>query len=231
MWLFLGIESATLPSKNIENPDRDIPLATVLGTLLAMFVYLSGTLVVFGMVPNQELIGSNAPFALASKLILGNYGGYLVAFGALIACLGSLNGWILISVQIPVYAAKQKIFPHCFSEINCKGIPVNAIIINSLCISMLLLGSSFLKLMNQFDFLITLATSISVLAYFYTCIAHFRLSGWLFFKKHFNWLFINLFALLYSGYVLFNSGRWVLIGLVLLSLLGGLIINLIYAHD
>ncbi len=224
MWLFLGIESATIPADNVENPERNIPLATILGTLLAMAVYLIGTLVVFGMIPNRELVRSSAPFALASQLILGDWGKYLVAMGALIACIGSLNGWILISVQIPVTAAKQKIFPAFFGKTNAEGTPVNAIITNSVCVSVLLLGSSCLNLINQFDFLILLATAISILAYFYTCIAHFKLSGYRFFRQHWGWMLINLVAFLYSGYILISADKWLLISLITLSSLATLFI-------
>jgi len=39
LWAFIGLESATVPAEEVKDPERTIPRATVLGTLLASAVY------------------------------------------------------------------------------------------------------------------------------------------------------------------------------------------------
>jgi basic amino acid/polyamine antiporter, APA family len=35
LWAFIGLESATVPAEEVKDPERTIPRATILGTLLA----------------------------------------------------------------------------------------------------------------------------------------------------------------------------------------------------
>ena len=44
---------------------------------------------------------SNAPFADAIGIILGDYGRNIIAIFAIISALGSLNGWTLLQIEIP----------------------------------------------------------------------------------------------------------------------------------
>src|SRR5262245_12298147 len=56
LWAFLGMESAAQNSDAVENPKRDVPLACMLGTLGAEFVYVVSTRVVDGVVRNVEVV-------------------------------------------------------------------------------------------------------------------------------------------------------------------------------
>jgi len=171
LWLFVGVESASVPANAVYNPQRNIPLATVCGTGLAAVVYLLSSVAMFGMLPNEVLANSTSPFAAATEVILGNWGKLFVAFGSLIACLGALNGWILIAAQIPMAGAQDNIFHKIFAKCGRSGTPVVGLIITSTIISGLILASTYLSLIDQFNFLIVVATVASVIAYFYTAVA------------------------------------------------------------
>ncbi|MBU0745124.1 MAG: amino acid permease [Gammaproteobacteria bacterium] len=171
LWLFVGVESASIPSDSVHNPQRNIPIATVLGTAVAAVVYIISNTAIFGMLPNDVLANSTAPFAVASEIIFGEWGKVFVAIGAIIACLGALNGWILIAAQIPMAAAYDGLFPKIFAKCSRPGIPVAGLVITSAGVSFLVLASTYLKLIEQFELLIIAATTASVVAYFYTAIA------------------------------------------------------------
>ena len=40
LWLFLGVESATIPADDVTNPKKTIPRATVLETIVTALVYI-----------------------------------------------------------------------------------------------------------------------------------------------------------------------------------------------
>lgn len=108
LYAFLGIESASIPAENVENPEKNVGKATMIGTVITTCVYIFGTIVLFGILPIEILQNSPAPFAEAGRIIGGEYTGYFVAAGAAISGIGALNGWILIVAQIPMAAAKDK---------------------------------------------------------------------------------------------------------------------------
>src|SRR5204862_5221283 len=73
MFAYLGLESATVPAGDVQDPERTIPRSTMLGILIAVLLYVLGTTVVMGVVPRAELVASGAPFADAAKLMWGSW--------------------------------------------------------------------------------------------------------------------------------------------------------------
>ena len=74
LWAYMGIESAAVSAGVIENPKRNIPLATLIGLGLAAVVYMLSSTVIMGILPNAELQTSHAPFAEAARLAIGTPG-------------------------------------------------------------------------------------------------------------------------------------------------------------
>ncbi len=168
LYAFLGVESATIPAENIKDPEKTVPRATMLGTVLTTLIYISATVVLFGLVPVESLKNSPAPFAEASHVMGGEYSGYIVAAGAAIAALGALNGWILISGQIPMAAARDGLFPRVFKKENRTQTPALGIVIGSLLTSAVMLMNFSESLVSQFEFMILLSTLTALVPYLFT---------------------------------------------------------------
>jgi basic amino acid/polyamine antiporter, APA family len=157
LWAFLGIESATIPADNVKNPQKTIPRATIIGFLITAIVYISSQLTIMSTVPNNQLQQSGAPFADAATIIWGNYAGYVVAVGAVISCLGALNGWILLQGQIPMAVARDKLLPEVFNDKNNSGVSIYALVLSSILISLLVLTNFSAGLIAIFTFAILLS--------------------------------------------------------------------------
>ena len=172
LYAFLGIECATIPAGNIENPDKTIPRATMLGTIIVTILYILGTVVLFGVLPLDILQNSPAPFAEAAKIIGGNYGGYFVAVGVLISGIGVLNGWILITGQISMATAKDDLFPDFFKKENKNGAPVNGFIIGGVLSSVVMLMNYTEGLVEQFEFIVQLTVLVILMPYLFTAASY-----------------------------------------------------------
>ena len=172
LYAFLGIESATIPAENVKNPEVIVPKATMLGTIITTLVYILGTVVLFGILPVEILKESPAPFAEAGKIIGGEFAGYFVAAGAVVAAIGALNGWILITSQIPMAAAKDDLFPKIFKRENKNGVPGFGLIIGSVLTSLLLLMNFSEGLVDQFEFMVLLTTLTCLVPYIFVAAAY-----------------------------------------------------------
>ncbi|MET9883093.1 amino acid permease [Streptomyces sp. NPDC006430] len=129
LFSYLGVESAAVSAGEVRDPARNVGRATVLGTVGAAFVYLLGTLSVFGLVAHEELVSSEAPFTDAVNAMFGGtWGGTLVACAAVISMVGALNGWTLLSAQTPYAAARDGLFPRAF-ETKRRGVPVVGVVV------------------------------------------------------------------------------------------------------
>ncbi|WBO63051.1 amino acid permease [Streptomyces camelliae] len=124
LYSFLGVESAAVSAGEVDDPERTVGRASVLGTLGSALVYLLGTVAVFGLVPHEQLAKSGAPFADAVNAITGgHWGGTAIALVAVVSIVGCLNGWILMAAQMPYAAARDGLFPAPFAKVGKGGVP------------------------------------------------------------------------------------------------------------
>ena len=222
LYAFLGLEGATIPAENVENPEKTIPRATMLGTLIVVVVYISSTIVLFGILPVDVLAKSPAPFAEAAEIIGGTYAGYFVAAGAAISAIGCLNGWILMSAQLPMAVAKDNMFPRIFKKENDNGAPIFGIIIGSILTTIVLLLNISDGLVEQFTFIVNLTVLACLVPYLFVSASYIMV---LIEKKiHMN-SFLKTFVLgslgfAYSIWAIFGSGSETVFYGFLLLLLG-----------
>ncbi len=171
LWAFLGLESATVPADNVENPSRTIPMATICGVVFASIVYILVTVAIFGLMPRDELMQSTAPLADAANIVVGEWGGLFIAIGACIATFGTLNGFTLLSGQVPLGAARDHVFPNWFSKVTPQDTPARSLVISNILASLLVIMNFSKGLVEQFTFIILLATLTTLVPYIFCALA------------------------------------------------------------
>ncbi len=165
LWSFIGLESATVPADDVEDPRRTIPRATLFGTLAAAALYILSITAVQGLMPPEVLARSTSPFADAARILMGDWGYHLVAAGAVIACLGALNGWVLLQGQIPVAPARDGLFPESLGQLNKNGAPAHGLLASGLLVTALVMVDGHGDLVDVFNVIILLGTMTGVVPY------------------------------------------------------------------
>ena len=224
LWAFLGLESATIPSDSVEDPERTIPHATIMGTLFTAVVYILGTVAVMGIIPPDILAESTAPYADAASEMFGPWAAYAVALGATISCFGALNGWIMLQGQVPLASASDGLFPGIFGRLSSRGTPVLGIVISSILVTLLMAMNYTRGLVDLFTFVILLATLTTLVPYVLSVISELviftrereRFKG----ENLAGPKIIAVIALLYSLWAIAGLG-WRILGLGFLLLLAG----------
>lgn len=206
LFAFLGLECATIPSGNVKNPEKTISRATIIGTLLTTFIYITSTVAVMGLIPPSILSESQAPFADAAASIWGEEARYLVAGGAVIATFGALNGWILVQGQMPMAAARNHLFPHIFAKENKNGTPALGIVISSVLVSILTTMNFSNSLANTYKFAILMGTLTCLVAYLFSIVAFFIMDSR---QPGIRWgkMAIASLAFIYSMWAVIGSGE------------------------
>jgi len=211
LWSFIGVESASIPAEDVEDPKRTIPRATIYGTLITAIVYILSTIAVMGLVPTHELAHSAAPYATAAYQIFGHWGEKLIAFGAMIATFGALNGWILLQGQVPRAAACDGLFPAAFKRLTKQHTPIVGLVISAILITVLLSLTLSQTLIQQFTFIIRLATLATLIPYLLTTMAQiiiFLNHREKFNPKHFTRsAIIAILAFCYTFWAMMGSGQ------------------------
>lgn len=220
LWAFLGLESATVPSDKVENPRKTIPRATIAGIVIAAILYISSTLGVMGIIAPAELQNSAAPFADAAQTIWGDWASGFIAFGAAVACFGALNGWILLQGQLPLAAARDKLFPPVFKRESRKGIPVIGIVIASVLASFLVSMNYSKGLVKMFSFIIMLSTLSCLLPYLFSSLSEIML----YLRKRKSYNQKNLIGAIIISIPAFLYSLWAITGLEYEILIWGAIL-------
>jgi len=171
LWAYMGIESAAVSAGVIENPKRNIPLATLIGLGLAAVVYVLSSTVIMGIIPNAELQRSHAPFAEAARLAIGPAAMVIVALCAILKSVGSLGGWMLLVGQSAKAAADDGMFPRVFSRLNRHGVPGPGLAIVGVLMTIVLFATMSPTIAGQFSRIIDLAVILAVIPYIYASVA------------------------------------------------------------
>lgn len=134
-WSFMGVESASVAAAIVKDPERNVARATMIGVLIAAIVYVLSTTAIMGIIPNDQLRHSTAPFADASLRVLGPTGAMLITICAIVKASGCLGGWTLINAETALATARDGLFPVLFAKTDSRGVPVRGLFIVSVIMS------------------------------------------------------------------------------------------------
>lgn len=171
LWAYMGIESAAVSAGVIENPRRNVPLATLIGLALAAVVYMLSSSVIMGLLPNEELRRSHAPFAEAARIAIGAPGAIIISVCAVLKSVGSLGGWMLLVGQSAQAAARDGMFPRIFARPNSNGVPSTGLIIVAVLMTIVLFATMSPTLADQFNRIVDLAVILIIVPYVYSAVA------------------------------------------------------------
>ena len=165
LWAFLGLESACANSDAVENPEKNVPIAVLGGTLGAAVIYIVSTNVIAGIVPNLELANSTAPFGLAFAHMFDETIGKVIMGLMVMSCFGSLLGWQFTIAQVFKSSAEEGYFPAFFKKVTSKDAPIVGMVTITALQTLLSLMTISPSLNKQFNVLVDLAVVTNVIPY------------------------------------------------------------------
>jgi len=117
-WAYEGWNCCTFAAEEVKRPERNVPLALILGTLTVMAIYLAMNLVYYHVLPMDQVAHSSRVGADAAVRIFGRTGSYLVSLLIIISTLGSLNGSILAAPRVYYAMARDGLFFHWCARVH-----------------------------------------------------------------------------------------------------------------
>ncbi|MEZ5682258.1 MAG: amino acid permease [Erythrobacter sp.] len=176
-WAFVGVECAAMVARTVENPARNVPLATMSGVGLAALVYMFASTAIFGLVSASELAASSAPFALAVERILGPAAAGLVAICAIMKAAGTCGGWIFVTGETTLWSASAGYLPRWLAKPDARGVPVRALLVMGVVMTIAVFATAAPSLAEQFETLINAVVVFTLVAYIYAAIALVRFTA------------------------------------------------------
>jgi APA family basic amino acid/polyamine antiporter len=112
MWAYDGWADLTYMSGEVKDPNRTLPRALIIGTLLIIVIYLSVNAAYLYLVPIGEMAGQPLIASTAANRIplLGGAGGAMIAAVVMLSTFSSVNGSMMTSPRIFFAMADRGLF-------------------------------------------------------------------------------------------------------------------------
>lgn len=165
LWAFLGLESACANSDAIDNPEKNVPIAVMAATIGVAIIYITSTNIIAGIVPNEQLVASNAPFGLVFAHMFSPAIGKVVMGLLVLSCAGSTLGWQFTIAKVFQQSAVDGLFPKVFARVNKYGAPIAGMIIITTIQTGFCLMTISPALFKQFNMLVDLAVVTNIMPY------------------------------------------------------------------
>jgi APA family basic amino acid/polyamine antiporter len=158
----------TFTSSEIENPQRNLPKALLLGTGGVTILYLFSNWVFINAIPFESI--QNAPAdrvgTLLMKTVFGNIGEILMALLIMVSTFGCINGLTLSGSRVYYAMSKDGLFFKAAQQLNKNEAPQKALIFQAIWTSILTLSGSYGDLLDYVVFAVLLFYILTVFALF-----------------------------------------------------------------
>jgi amino acid transporter len=168
VFAFAGIEMALIPSGEVKDVQRTVPLAILLGMTTVAVLYIGLQVVAQGVL-GSDLAATNTPLAELGGRTLGPQGRALILAGAAVSMLGTLSGHVLAVPRALFALSRDGFLPRALASVHPRRrTPHVAIAVQSTIACALALTSTFERLA-------ILATATTLCLYGICCLAAWEL--------------------------------------------------------
>lgn len=167
IFAFGGFESVIVSAGEIREPKKNVPFALISAAIIISVFYCLIQLVSIGTFPG--LASSEKPLADAANLFMGPYGGTLIAMGAIISIMGTLNAVMLIGSRLPYALSIEGQLPKKLSYVHPRyHTPTVSLLLYSVI-------TVIISITGSFVYALTISAITRVLIYLIVCAAMIRL--------------------------------------------------------
>lgn len=175
LFALLGFECASLAAARVENPQVNVPRATMWGTGLTGLLYLFVCSAIALMLPEAVAATSPAPFATFMEKYWNSGTATLVSLFAIVSCVGAVNGWVLMQGELPRNMAARGMLPRWFAATDANGTPVRGLVLSSIIATIFLLLNASRSMQGIYEFVLLLSTSAALWLYLACAVAAWRM--------------------------------------------------------
>lgn len=171
--------NVTYVSGEVINPKRNVPLSLVLGTLLVSVLYLLTNFIYIKLLPlsgspdGTDVFSRGIQFATSDRvatsamsIVFGDYAAIIMAVFIMISTFGCNHSLVLAAPRVYYVMAKDGLFFRKVGELNRKGVPGFAIVVQGIWAVLLCLSGTYGDLLDYVIFAVLIFFTLTILAIF-----------------------------------------------------------------
>lgn len=140
-WAFDGWYSLTFVAGEIQKPERNIPLASFMGLITVLALYVVVSYAYFMVLTPAQVAGSTFVAADAAQVLAGKWGVDLMGLFVIVSVIGCLNTMIISGARVTYAMAKDHVLPVALAKVGEKSHSPNRALTMQMIWSILLVWS------------------------------------------------------------------------------------------
>jgi APA family basic amino acid/polyamine antiporter len=167
LWAYDGWEDLNRVGSEIQNPQRNIPLALIGGTLLVASIYLLFNTVCFYALPFAKVAVSEHVASDVVESFAGHGAAFWITLAMIVSSLGTLNSSLLSGARVPYAMARDGLYFRVTGIVHPKfRTPGGALVFQGVLAGLMALTGTFEELTSLFVFAAWIFYAMSVIAMF-----------------------------------------------------------------
>ena len=161
---YSGWNAVAYIGSEIKNPSRNIPLSLFWGTMIVIFLYMMLNVIFIYALPVSEMSGAVDVGAKAAISLFGVKTGSLFSIAITICLMSVISAMILTGPRVYYAMARDNAFPRWFGDVNIRHTtPGKAILLQAVIAIIMVLTSSFDKLLMYIGFTLSFFAMLTVI--------------------------------------------------------------------
>ncbi len=171
-YAFSGWNASVYITDEIKNPAKNIPRSLILGTSIVIILYFLLNYIFLFTTPMEEMEGKIEIGFLSATYIFGDYGGRLMALLITLLLISTVSAMIWIGPRVTMVMGEDYPILRFLSKKNKFNVPVIAIWVQTTITVILIVSSTFDKVLVYAGFIMNLFTLLSVIGLFILRLKH-----------------------------------------------------------
>lgn len=170
MFALSGAETTANFITEVEDAKNTFPRAIVLAAVIVGGLYVLGSIAITSILPTSKITASrgvlDALSAVASTLGIGPWFIQVIAVAISFSIFGAIILYIASPIKMLFGSVKKGVFPEYFTKLNASNIPANAVILQAVLVSAILLGTNLLPSVDAiYNVLVTMTALTQLFPY------------------------------------------------------------------
>jgi len=167
LWAYDGWEDLNLVGSEVEDPQKNFPLALVGGVSFVAVIYLLFSAACLRVLPFAQVAASPHIASDVVEHVAGSGAALWITIAMVVSAVGSLNSSVLSGARVPYAMSRDGIFFKIAGGIHPKfRTPARALIFQGVLASIMALSGTFEELTNLFIFAGWIFYGLAVVALF-----------------------------------------------------------------
>lgn len=163
LYAYTGWNAATYMMDEVKRPERNVPIALLIGTVFVTILYLFINAAFLYSTPIDDMKGQPEVGLIAAQSFLGPEGGNIMGLLISFGLISSISSMVWAGPRVSAAIGRDHRHLRLLERTNRNGVPAIAIIVQSTIVMILLLSATFEQLLHYVQALLIISSLLVVL--------------------------------------------------------------------